>query len=654
MKDRFCTDDGQLLKNSIVEAALALQPELINALLVNKELSSCFFVDVEGVKVFDKVKFQRFVMNKQFLPDSYTSFKNKIGLTTDDGRFLSDSREVVLAWPYKDCILEGGQTKEDTKRDEIFWNETLAPDEINRLTEPKALSGFRRFDKEGKHKVDKLLSTDNLIIKGNNLLTLYSLRKKFAGKVKLVYIDPPYYFTAQKSEDTFLYNSNFKLSTWLTFMKNRLEIARELLSDDGAIFVQISDDGVAELHHLLKTIFNVNGENNYINKITVKTKSPSGFASVNPGVFETAEYIISFAKHKKLWKYNRQYVESDYDTNYKWLITNINDDCSSWNIVDIFDYVAKLRGYEDKTKAQQELGKELFEKMVGNYALKNANRVYRLTAIGNDAGNEVVKAREKSKDSPCSIYKISREQHYDIYITKGQEIAFYSKKIRTIDGRNVPTMLLTNIWSDISYEGIAQEGGVQLKGGKKPERLIRRIIDMSTNPGDLVMDFFSGTGTTASVAMKMNRRFVTCDQLDSQIEKSLTRLANTISGEQGGISKSVGWHGGGSFVYCELAKANQRYLDEIDAAQGKQALADIWKRMQETGFLSYKTDIKVINANMTEFEQLTIDDQKRFLIECLDKNLLYIPYSDMNSSDYQMSENDKNLTKEFYKKEALP
>ena len=315
-------DDGTLIKNKIVSDALSLNPELLKYLLYNETLKKHFFCEVSEMLVFDKVKFQQFVMNKSFLPDSYTAYKNKIGLITDDGRFISESREVVLAWPYKDCMLEGGQTKEDAKRNEIFWSETLAPEEINRLTEPKAYSDFKRYDKDGEHSVEQLYPTDNLIIKGNNLLTLYSLRKRFAGKVKLIYIDPPYYFVANKKEDTLNYNSNFKLSTWCTFMKNRLEIARDLLSNDGAIFVQISDDGVGELHLILKDVFNKDGENNFINKITVKTKSPSGFASVNPGVFESAEYIIAFAKNKKHWTYNHQYVESQYDPNYKWYITN--------------------------------------------------------------------------------------------------------------------------------------------------------------------------------------------------------------------------------------------------------------------------------------------------------------------------------------------
>lgn len=650
MEDRFCTADGQLLKNSIVEAALSLQPNLIKPLLDNEELSRSFFVDVEGVKVFDKVKFQRFVTNKSFLPDCYTTYKNKIGLSDEDGRFLSESREVVLSWPYKDCLLEGGQTKEDAKREEIFWSEILAPDAINRLTEPKAFTGFKRYDKEGEHAVEHLLPTDNLAIKGNNLLVLYSLRKKYAGRVKLIYIDPPYYFTANKKEDTFKYNSNFKLSTWCTFMRNRLEIAKELLSDDGAIFVQISDDGVGELHLIMKEVFNKDGENNFINKITVKTKSPSGFASVNPGVFETAEYILAFAKHKSQWTFKQQYIKSDYDTNYSLYITNPESPCSEWTFERIDNYVAKELGYTDKREALKNVNKYLFMQLVGEFALKNKERVFRLTAINDDAAEEVVAIREQSRQAPNRIFSLERPDNYTLYVTKGQEIAFYSKKVREVDGVYTPSMQLTNIWTDVSYEGIAQEGGVKLKGGKKPERLIRRIIDMASNPGDIVLDFFSGSGTTASVAYKLGRQFITCDQLDSQINMSVKRLKQVAKGEQSGISKIINWQGGGSFVYCELAKANDVFAKQIQAADSTEVLKDIWLNMKTTGYLNYKIETSKIDVNAVDFEGLSIENQKRFLIECLDKNLLYVPLSDIDNEEYAIRDEDKRLTKEFYPK----
>jgi adenine-specific DNA-methyltransferase len=229
---------------------------------------------------------------------------------------------------------------DDLRPDEPFLNEVIAKEEIDVLLDKKILVNARKYDSKGVHDVGSFSKDDNLILKGNNLLALHALKDRYAGEVKLIYIDPPYFFYAGKAEDTFLYNSNFKLSTWLTFMKNRLEISRDLLSNDGAIFVQISDDGVAELHVLMKEVF---GYENFINKIAVRTKSPSGFASVNPGVFETAEYILGFAKDKKSWTYNVQYTETPYDPNYKWIIRNKEEHYSKWNIEDINLVVAKCR-----------------------------------------------------------------------------------------------------------------------------------------------------------------------------------------------------------------------------------------------------------------------------------------------------------------------
>jgi adenine-specific DNA-methyltransferase len=198
--DRFVVE-GKPLKNRIVESALALDPALIKLLLLKETVRNHFFVELEGVLIFDKIKFQQFVSNKQFLPDSYTAFKNKIGLTAD-GDYLTESKEVALVWPYKDCVLEGGQEREDAKRNEIFWNETLAADQIDRLLAPKVLTGFKRYTASGEQAVTQLSPDDNLIIKGNNLLALHTLAKIYAGKVKLIYIDPPY----NTGNDSFGYN----------------------------------------------------------------------------------------------------------------------------------------------------------------------------------------------------------------------------------------------------------------------------------------------------------------------------------------------------------------------------------------------------------------------------------------------------------------
>jgi adenine-specific DNA-methyltransferase len=194
--DQAFISDGAILKNVVIEAALNMDAGLLALLMQSPTIKAHFFTEVAGALVFDKVRFQDFVSNKAFLPDSYTAFKNRIGLT--DGKdYLSQSRDVVLVWPYKDCVLEGGMTKEDRGRIEVFWNTTLAPDDITRLFEPKVMTGWERWDSEavaaGKAKpVGEVSEDDNLLIKGNNLLALHSLKARYAGKVKLIYIDPPY------------------------------------------------------------------------------------------------------------------------------------------------------------------------------------------------------------------------------------------------------------------------------------------------------------------------------------------------------------------------------------------------------------------------------------------------------------------------------
>ena len=225
--------DGEIFKNKVVEAALKLDPTLLSILLKDERAKSTFFQEVDSYFIFDKIKFQKFISNKEFLPNSFTTFKNKIGLTSNS-EFISESNNVVLDFPYKDCVLEGGQTKEDQKKKEIFWNETLAPDDIDRLFEPKVLNNFKKISTVVDTDFETLLDDDNLIIKGNNLIVLHSLKKKFKNKINLIYIDPPY----NTGSDSFGYNDNFNQSSWLTFMKNRLEVAKDLLSPTGVLCVQ--------------------------------------------------------------------------------------------------------------------------------------------------------------------------------------------------------------------------------------------------------------------------------------------------------------------------------------------------------------------------------------------------------------------------------
>lgn len=628
MNSRYCMDDGTLLKNRIVEDALSLNPLLVKSLLGNDKIKAVFFQDVEGVVVFDKVKFQRFVSDTQFLGGSYTMFKNKIGLTDENGRFISESREVVLSWPYKDCVLEGGQTKEEAKRNEVFWNETLAPDEVNRLTEPKVFSHFKRYDKDGEHEVEHLTNADNFIIKGNNLLALHSLKKKYAGKVKLIYIDPPYFFRKSPSSDTFKYNSNFRLSTWLTFMRDRLECAKDLLQTSGTIWINMGDDG---MHYLKMVADQVFGSEHFVGTLPRRTRN--GKSDVPFNFSQDFDWLLVYTnvdeKKSVMGRtVERTYYETDDFPGKPWRLADLTKQTT-----------AKERGNSYFTMVDPKTGKEY----------------------------------PASEKRTWCVTKETFQYHYNRgYIVFPDDYDFlniskpYSRKFKYEDDANGKLSsvisdcqiqqflkaLLYDCKNETGNDEIDQLFGRDEFGYAKPENLVKTIMEVTTCEGDLVMDFFSGSGTTAAVAHKMGRRYIGCEQIDNQIELNKKRLCQVIEGEQGGVSKAVGWQGGGSFVYCELAKANDRFADEIEQAETTEQLKDIWGRMKATDYLNYKVDIKEVDANAESFDGLSLEDQKRFLIECLDKNLLYVALSDIDSNEYGVTEEDRRLTREFYRKDS--
>lgn len=249
---RFIDADGEkLLRNKISEAATLYDEKLLTLLLADEKTRETFFTDAAGVTVFKQRDFVQVVNGHEFLANSYTRFANKIGLVDEHDRFVSRTGNVALVFPYKDCVLEGGQTKDDQKRDEIFYNTTLAHDELDRLLAPKVFTNAVRYDEHGATPATDFSDADNLIVKGNNLLALASLAERFSGKVKAIYLDPPY----NTGSDGFNYNDSFNHSTWLTFMTNRLTLARQLLADDGSIWISIDDDEQAYLKVLADEIF---------------------------------------------------------------------------------------------------------------------------------------------------------------------------------------------------------------------------------------------------------------------------------------------------------------------------------------------------------------------------------------------------------------
>ena len=615
--DQAFISDGAILKNTVIEAALSMDTRLLELLMQSGTIKAHFFTEVAGALVFDKVKFQDFVSNKAFLPDSYTAFKNRIGLT--DGRdYLSQSRDVVLSWPYKDCVLEGGMTKEDKGRQEVFWNTTLAPDDITRLFEPKVLTRWERWDVEAVAKskaksVGEVSEEDNLLIKGNNLLALHSLKARYAGKVKLIYIDPPY----NTGNDGFRYNDRFNHSAWLTFMRSRIEVARELLSRDGALFVSVDDN---EGHYLKVLCDEIFGRDNFkCTFIWQKVDSPNdNKVAITPD----HEFVLCYERVKEGAGF-RQKVSEDLLNAYK-----VTEEETRHHR----DRLLKKNG---KASLRSDRESMFFEMRAPDGTV-----VFPIHDDGREArwsyGKEGVKRVEKEG-------RLIWKQDYETGNWKPY-VREFAKEIPT---RPYPSILLD---VKTTRQAKAHLTTLQLDDAEfdtvKPEQLIERILEICTDPNDLVVDFFSGSGTTASVAHKMGRQWIAVEQMDYILDLPNSRLKKVIDGEQGGISKAVEWTGGGSFVYAELAASNSAYVGRIDVAQDIATLQTIHADIRATGYLRY--DVDLIAFDTDDFAALSLEDAKRVLMDCLDANHLYVNLGSLGDKDLEISEDDTRATRSFY------
>lgn len=662
---RFFTEEGILLKNAVYESAMQMDKNLIHLLLSNNETKKQFFKEVDGVLIFDKIEFGWVINNREFLPDSYTRFKNKIGLADENGDMIYSSNKVELLFPYKDCVLEGGQTSEEQKRGEIFYNESLAPDEVDRLLYPKCFSAAKCYSENGEQPINSITLKDNLIIKGNNLLALASLKKRYSGLIKCIYIDPPYYFIENKSGDSFGYNSNFKLSSWLVFMKNRLSIARELLSSDGSIWISVGSDGQHYLKVLADDIF---GTDCFVADISwQKTYSPRNDAH---GISGEVESILVYSRNPN-WKPNKLPRTAKMNSVYK----NPDNDHTMWRTSDAFapdavthqgmvyaiqhpitgELIYPYNGAHwplEQTSMLREMSEWAEYELID---INDDERRAQVCGIPADSIRENVKAimlaesLDSAKNKALTI--IERGQWPRFFFTKNG-FGGIARKTYLDDSKG---KVVTNFWAfeDVGHTDEAKKEIVSVFEDKafatpKPERLIMQILNVATKEGDLILDYHLGSGTTCSVAHKMKRQYIGIEQMDYIKSLCVNRLRFNIAGGKSGISELVDWQGGGSFIYCELAKSNQKYVDEIQEAVTVEDIKDIYMRIIKTGFISSNVNPKDINDNMDDFFALPIDDQKRFLMELLDKNLLYVNYCDIDDEEYCISEQDKEFTRCFY------
>ncbi len=654
-------ETGQLDYIKIKDSADRGDRRLITPLASNTELKNKFFSKIKDVYVFNSQDF-KFFLDENKIDNSYTQQANRIGLS-DGTEFLKHRREVVLNFPFKDCVLEGGQSTEEgtdtyfeyeeakprstpgqeiteaagyrqkqAKRREIFFNQVLAHDEIDRLFDPKALVHWKRFTKDGEQEVKEIKRDpegtikENLIIKGNNLLALHSLKKQFAGKVKLIYIDPPY--NTSTSANTFAYNNNFNHSTWLTFMRNRIEASKDLLREDGLFVTSIDHYELFYLGVLADEIF---GRENRMGVIAA-VHNPGG--RQDDKFFPTAhENIIFYAKN-----INNASIKT----------LGLSDDkLKQFRLIDKFGKY-KLRGFRRSgNNSNREDGPGLyypiyFEPSKKIISLENKEGFIEILPI-DDKGVE--KCWRWGKDT----FQKKQEKYIEI-IDKNRKIDIYVKE-RECDykGEKAKT-----IWTNNKYTGQTGTNTIKNIFGEKfftyPKSpyIMKDILKITTNANDLIIDYHAGSGTTAHAVLELNkkdggnRKFILVEQMDYINTVTCPRVQKVMEKE------SIN----GSFIYYELAKWNEAAKEKILACESRQALQKFFDELYERYFLNYNLKIKEFREKVIKeepFKALSLDEQKRMFLTMLDLNQMYVPESEMADRRFGISTADQKLTEEFYR-----
>lgn len=624
--DRYFVGE-ELNRSKLSEDLRNYDETLLEKLFQTDFIKQHFIKEVAGQKLFQIEQLEEAILYNDYWDTSYTKYENRIGLASN-GKFLEECQDVVLDFPFKDGVLTASMTKEDNEYgyDDAFLNEVIEKDEIDRLFDKKIFVNSKRYDENGDSVVTEFNEdTDNLIIKGNNLLALHAIRDKYAGKVKLIYIDPPYN-TGQ--EDSFAYNDNFKLSAWLVFIKNRLQISKELLREDGIITVSISEKYAAFLEVLMHEVF---GSKNHItNFIWEKKKKPSFLSKVG-GITET---IIAFAKN----------IESAPVLTYgvttkgkKYPFNNAGNGIKTL----VFPKGTVKFNISDRVVFPQDMSNgNIYTKLLDEVIIKDGFNLNEFRLEGEwrysqERLNQIIKNKEEIVISAVPF----RPNH----VKKGGE----PKKMHNLLDRSH--------YSIGTYEDATSEASKLFDTSKfnytKPEKLINILIEATTDKNDIVLDFFMGSATTQAVAMKMNRRFIGIEQMDYINEVSVPRLQKVIAGEQGGISTNVNWQGGGSFVYTELMPKNMGYLQDIIHAKTLDDLKVVYNRMLEGTDTMEPADIS-FRADLDKIDWLEgFNENKRLLIKLLDKNGLYYNYSEIDDANVRelISDEDYRFNKQFYK-----
>lgn len=398
--------------------------------------------------------------------------------------------------------------------------------------------------------IDK--TVDGELINSDNFQALLLLLKKHASKVESIYIDPPY----NTGGDDFLYKDNFQESSWLSMISDRMALAKNLFKEGGSFHMSI------DIKELDKAIFlsdSCYGVENRKANITIKRGSLTGAKVINPGPINISENLLVYSAPFGKWTPYRALRRKGYDTRYGTVITNIDDGFDKWKFSTVLDEFSKENGIK-KSKLRKELGEEYDNELV-KWVIKNSEKIIRLASLDESSvGNEVVEIKKKSIKQSDKIFHMIRENSNDYYITRGNAILFYKHRLSKIDGELVPAEPISDIWDDVLPNDLHNEGGVKLRKGKKPEKLLQRVIESSSQQNSIVMDFFLGSGTTAAVAHKMKRNWIGIDSGEYFEDKALKRMKGVLFGENSGISNAENWKGGGFFKYLIL----ESYEDSLN------------------------------------------------------------------------------------------
>ena len=616
-KEKYISNDGDLLKAKVYSDIMTMDKELIELLISNDEINESFFVDIDGTLVFDKQKFAWIIDSKEFLPDSYTAYTNKIGLTIG-GEFISNKNDVVLDFPYKDCVLEGGQDKDDQKRKEIFYNETLASSEIRRMLDPKVFTKAVKYTSDGKEQCLEFKEDDNLIIKGNNLIALTSLLKRYEGKVKCIYIDPPYN-TNNDTNNTFKYNNNFNHSTWLTFMKNRLEVAKKLLiPDEGAMIIAIDENEQAYLGVLLDELFN-----EYENHMITIVHNPRGIQGTNFSYTNEFLYFV-IPKGKKIIQ-NRKLEEEEIEFSplRNWGSESLRSDAKNC-FYPILVKNGEIVGFGDVVKddihpkVNETIGEITY---IYPIDIKKVERKWRYARNSVDEIKHLLRVFDR-QDGNIDI-QIGKDfgQYKTVWIDKKYDSNAYGKQWlnKIVDDKSFSFPKSIYAVKDAIFSIVAND--------KKA----------------IILDFFGGSGTSAEAVSIINsvdggeRKFIIVEQMD--YIKSIT-LNRVIKSTVNDSEKST-------TVYCELMENGNELIREIENSD-ENTIKDIKARIyKDERIIPYiiTEELEKVDA---DFEELSLNDRKKALIRLVDKNKLYVNYSDIDNKDFDISEADKKFTKSFY------